>query len=83
MGGGAGRLPGRDVKRAGTFFVPSGKAGYRFAQPGSRLKRVGEFKKKPVKCWARQNSGKLESTQGKFIFLRRTTSMEINTRESN
>ena len=56
MGGGAGRLPGRDVKRAGTFFVPSGKAGYRFAQPGSRLKRVVEFKKKPVKCWARQDN---------------------------
>ena len=28
---------------------------------------VGESKKKPVKCWARRNPGKPESTQGKFI----------------
>ena len=60
MGGGTGRLPGRDVKRdlakhvyicylsrsvymerilPGRFSPRPGKAGSRFAQPGSRLKR--------------------------------------------
>ena len=66
MGGGTGRLPGRDVKRdlamhvyvhvyacicylsrsvymerilPGRFSSRPGKAGSRFAQPGSRLKR--------------------------------------------
>ena len=59
MGGGTGRLPGRDVKRdlamhvyicylsrsvymerilPGRFSSRPGKAGSRFAQPGSRLK---------------------------------------------